>query len=75
MTEKDTRPRFPGICSECGKQFWATKSIAMEDFGMDDFGGGQCCHCKALIHLIFRPETQDFESESYDVYSQRLRAE
>jgi len=72
---KDTRPRYPGTCPECKKTFHATKSLAMIEFGMNDFGGGKCVYCNTHIHLTFRPETQDFEAEHYETYLEKLKIE
>ncbi len=72
-TKQDKRPKYPFHCPECGKQLWATKSIFMEAFGMNDWGGGTCPHCLIYLHLTFRPETQDFEAERYDTYAKRQR--
>ena len=69
--DKETRPRYPGICPKCGAKFWATKSMGMEFFGMNDFGGGQCKSCNTHMHLTFRPETQDFDAEPYGDYLRR----
>lgn len=51
--EKDTRPRYRGVCPVCGKENWICKSILM-DLGINS-GTGSCLGCGEYMHITFNP--------------------
>ena len=52
--EQDKRPRYKGICPECGHELWICKSIFME-MGFNQ-GAGRCLNCNTLISIQFNEE-------------------
>ncbi len=57
--EKDKRPRYKGICPECGHELWICKSIFME-MGINQ-GAGRCLNCNTLLRIQFNEERQEMD--------------
>ena len=57
--EQDKRPRYKGICPECGHELWICKSIFME-MGFNQ-GAGRCLNCNTLISIQFNEERQEMD--------------
>lgn len=55
--EQDKRPRYKGICPECGRELWICKSILME-IGINQ-GAGRCLHCKTFLSIRFNEEEME----------------
>lgn len=56
---QDKRPRYRGICPECGHELWICKSIFME-MGFNQ-GAGRCLNCKTLMRIQFNEERQEMD--------------
>ena len=71
---EDTRPRYKGICPICGAELWICKSIMMAGFGFN-MGHGSCHECNTFLHLTFNEERNEFDTETWDDFMSRERAE
>ena len=65
--EKDTRPRYSGVCPLCGKENWICKSILM-DLGVNS-GTGSCLGCGEYMHITFNPYRQEMELQRFADYA------
>ena len=65
--EQDKRPRYKGICTECGRELWICKSILME-MGINQWAG-RCLHCKIFLSIQFNEEKQEMELAKFEVGS------
>ena len=62
--EQDKRPRYKGLCPECGRELWICKSILME-MGINQ-GAGRCLHCKIFLSIQFNEEKQEMELAKFE---------
>lgn len=65
---KDTRKRYRCKCPICGREFWACKSIAQEDWGMLDAGHGSCPGCETFHNLTFDEKTEEMIVTPWDKF-------
>ena len=63
--EKDTRPRYRGVCPVCSKENWICKSILM-DLGINS-GTGNCLG--EYMHITFNPYRQEMKLQRFADYA------
>ena len=59
VKKQDKRPRYKGICPECGHELWICKSIFME-MGFNQVAG-RCLNCNTLLSIQFNEERQEMD--------------
>ncbi|MHC1760552.1 MAG: hypothetical protein AB9917_13790 [Negativicutes bacterium] len=67
--------RFEATCCVCGNTFFAARSIAQRDFGMNDAGHGHCPKCNEFLNMAYKPELQRMETMKWDDYVRKMKAE
>jgi hypothetical protein len=67
FTETYKYTTYPGICPECGAEFFG-KVIGKNHCNKFDAGIGVCYECKRPMHLILNAQKEIFETEKWEVY-------
>lgn len=67
-------PRYKGICPVCGAVLWIQPSIAILE-GWHNGGHGSCFKCNTFLHLVFNPDKEEFETEEFSRYAERVTKE
>lgn len=61
---EDTRERHKSICSECGHEFYACKSMG-QSMGDNSAGCGSCPKCRTFLNLTFNEDTQEMKTKEW----------